>query len=286
MKVFVVDDSPRIRLVVHRQLQALNFTDVEEADDAGSLLDLLEMSRPELVFLDIQMPGSEQTDLLQAIFRANIEAHVIIMTSLDRRDPRVEEALAMGGWAHLEKPFYPADIEDLVGKIRSEIATPLQLQLELGQTHLFTSNATTAQALGYLHEAVNSEKDVLIISSTLPSKFREQHNFVEAPNPQFIWLTETEDPGFYCIDPGDLATFENVLSSALRQGAGLAMYMDMLDVLHMVNGINTLTRFIRRINDLVGLQQSLHLVSVNDSYFSPSDLAALAGCFDQVHPSS
>ena len=137
MKLFVVDDSPRIRLVVTRQLSKLGFKDVEQAEDATSLLALLENSSPDIVFLDVQMPGADRENLLIKILDRNIEANVIVMTALDRQDERVKEFLSLGAWAHLQKPFYPDDISDLMEKSKAEERSlPL---FKMGQTHLFTN---------------------------------------------------------------------------------------------------------------------------------------------------
>ncbi|MDR7568185.1 MAG: response regulator, partial [Armatimonadota bacterium] len=56
-RILIVDDDPTARAHLERLLRVLGQDQVETAEDAYALLDRIRNSPPEVVFLDIRMPG-------------------------------------------------------------------------------------------------------------------------------------------------------------------------------------------------------------------------------------
>ncbi len=114
-KILVVDDDKMIRDLLRTCLRALPEYEIVEADDGleGSLL--IGTERPELLILDIFMPGMDGLELYQVIRRnpelANMK--VLFMTGYSD-DRRLEEIARLGGAEILYKPL---DIKELRKKV-------------------------------------------------------------------------------------------------------------------------------------------------------------------------
>lgn len=117
MKVLLVDDEPRARRELSRLLSA--HPDVEivgEAEDVPSALAALQQLRPDLLFLDVQMPGESGFDLLAKLDHAPA---VIFCTAFDQHAVRAFEVNALD---YLLKPLDPARVADALVRVRSSLA--------------------------------------------------------------------------------------------------------------------------------------------------------------------
>lgn len=117
-RILVVDDEPHIRRLLATRLEAEGY-DVSEADDGVLGLAALEADPPDLVLLDVMMPGPSGFEVLATI-RAHPEHSalpVIILTAKGQDDDR-ELAMAGGATDFITKPFSPmkllARIRDLL----------------------------------------------------------------------------------------------------------------------------------------------------------------------------
>jgi two-component system chemotaxis response regulator CheB len=102
----IVDDSPIARSVLSRMLSAYKeFEIVALAGNAGEALDALRSVQPDIVLLDVEMPGTSGLEALPEILRAGKGARVLIVSSLceDGAEAAVK-ALAMGAADTLPKP--------------------------------------------------------------------------------------------------------------------------------------------------------------------------------------
>lgn len=115
-QVLVVDDSGTMRAIIHKILSASRFAlEVCEAADGNSALEQLRTGKIEVVFLDYNMPGANGFETLTKLKRENPGIAVVMMTStLD--NVIADRAHASGALAFLKKPFYPADIDVVLGR--------------------------------------------------------------------------------------------------------------------------------------------------------------------------
>lgn len=113
-RVLIVDDSSTMRSIVRKILSQSRFTlDMHEAAEGIAALNELRSGRYGVVFLDYNMPGLNGFETLSEIKRENQNVAVVIMTST------VDNAIAdrahqSGAFAFLKKPFYPADIDNVL----------------------------------------------------------------------------------------------------------------------------------------------------------------------------
>ena len=105
-KVMVVDDSRMVRAVVKKILAKANY-EIIEAVDGENAIPAIEQERPDLVLLDIVMPGIDGNEVLKRVRATEFgkDLPVIIMTSTDSL---VEDGGSESG--RLSKPFKPHDL--------------------------------------------------------------------------------------------------------------------------------------------------------------------------------
>ena len=115
-RVLVVDNSGTMRTIIRKILSASRFTlEISEASDGEAALDQLRGGRVGVVFLDYNMPGANGFETLTKLKHESPGVAVVMMTStLD--NVIADRAHASGALAFLKKPFYPADIDAVLGR--------------------------------------------------------------------------------------------------------------------------------------------------------------------------
>jgi two-component system chemotaxis response regulator CheY len=100
--VLLADDDAYMRVLVKKGIGP-GYT-VHEAADGGEVFSLYKKHMPDIVFLDIHMPGREGTDNLRRILAYDPNAY-IIMLSADSSPANVEATVQQGAKGFLTKPF-------------------------------------------------------------------------------------------------------------------------------------------------------------------------------------
>src|ERR1043166_1429772 len=107
-----VADSPLVRAELRQILTRIGATVVGEAGTGSQVQALYEQHRPDLVTLDIVMPGKDGVTAAIELLRAYPDAKIVMCTSLAARDKIA--ACQGGGVRHsLLKPFDPARAEQI-----------------------------------------------------------------------------------------------------------------------------------------------------------------------------
>jgi DNA-binding response OmpR family regulator len=106
-KVLVVDDEPTVREVVAGYLRR-DGHDVSEAADGTRALELLDAEPPDLVVLDMMLPGVNGLDVLRRV-RAKSDIPVIMLTARAEESDRVS-GLELGADDYVVKPFSPREL--------------------------------------------------------------------------------------------------------------------------------------------------------------------------------
>src|SRR5450432_2652685 len=116
-KAVIIDDERLARNELKKLL--LDFPEVEvigEAANAAEGIDKIESLSPDLVFLDIQMPGKTGFDMLAELERA---PHVIFTTAYDEYALKAFDVNALD---YLLKPIEPRRLADAIQKLQYEIS--------------------------------------------------------------------------------------------------------------------------------------------------------------------
>jgi DNA-binding response OmpR family regulator len=106
-KILVVDDDPTVREVVLSYFKAEQY-DVAEAADGETALSIIGNDRPDLVVLDVMLPGLDGLEVCRRV-RANSELPVILLTALGSESDRVV-GLELGADDYVSKPFSPREL--------------------------------------------------------------------------------------------------------------------------------------------------------------------------------
>ncbi len=120
LRVIIADDEPlareRVRTLLSRE------TDVEivaECPDGNATLEAIRRSRPDLVFLDVQMPGRNGFEVLAALPAGDAPPAVIFTTAFDEYAVKAFEVHAFD---YLLKPFKPARFREALDRARLRLA--------------------------------------------------------------------------------------------------------------------------------------------------------------------
>lgn len=121
-RVLVVDDDAVIRNLLQVNLQLEGY-EVSLAADGGEALAEVARSHPDLILLDIMMPGVDGWDVAQRLKADEATAHipVIFLTARAMRAD-VQRGHDIGVEGYVTKPFDPEDLLTLIGRLLGEAA--------------------------------------------------------------------------------------------------------------------------------------------------------------------
>ena len=128
LRVLIADDEAVIRLGLRTMLEEQGYRVVGEAADGGRALDLARKLRPDLVLLDIKMPG---VDGLQAARQLCADRPVIILTAYADRE-FVDRAAEAGVLAYLVKPIRESDLRPAIETALARFREIQALRAEVG----------------------------------------------------------------------------------------------------------------------------------------------------------
>lgn len=110
--VLVVDDEPAIRQVLRRTLSGARCV-VLEAEDGFQAMRVFSKEKPDMVLLDVNIPGMSGLSVLRRIKRIRKSADVVLLTGFgDIEDAK--RAMRLGARDYLTKPFELKQLEPLL----------------------------------------------------------------------------------------------------------------------------------------------------------------------------
>ena len=111
-RILVIDDEPSIRDALQLVLSDLGHH-VDLAKNGGEAKELLKGSPYDLVFTDLRLPDANGIDLLALIKSDTPDTEVVVMTAHGSVDITIE-AIKLGAFYYIEKPFTPQQVTALV----------------------------------------------------------------------------------------------------------------------------------------------------------------------------
>ena len=112
-RIMIVDASEESRLLMKDFLLAYNYNVVAEASDGIEAIEKYHSEKPDLIFLDLEMPNLDGLSVLRKIKFQDHTSKIIVITSND--DIKIfEECTRLGVLAFLTKPF---DLNDVLSAI-------------------------------------------------------------------------------------------------------------------------------------------------------------------------
>jgi nitrogen regulation protein NR(I) len=113
-RILVVDDDPSMRYSLNRMLEGQGLA-VSLAKNGIEALERLAQDQPDLVVMDIKMPGQSGLEVLRAIKERDPKALVILMTAFGTTETAIE-AMKFGAFDYILKPFDIPQMRGLVGR--------------------------------------------------------------------------------------------------------------------------------------------------------------------------
>jgi phosphoserine phosphatase RsbU/P len=118
-QVLVVDDDPDINRLLQVRLRNVGFA-VRSAPDGETALELIKERVPDVVLLDISMPGIGGLDVLDQIRELKLDVAVVMTTAFGSESVAVD-ALRRGADDYLRKPFEPAEFRAVIDRTMSRL---------------------------------------------------------------------------------------------------------------------------------------------------------------------
>jgi CheY-like chemotaxis protein len=128
-KILVVDDKAANLMLLQQDLESEGF-DVEIADSGPACLEAVRTFRPDVVLLDIKMPGMDGIEVCRRLRaqRETAELPVLFLTASGDSDDLLASCLSAGGTDFLQKPYNPVQ---LIARVQSQVRLArTQLQLK------------------------------------------------------------------------------------------------------------------------------------------------------------
>jgi two-component system, response regulator, stage 0 sporulation protein F len=115
-KILIVDDQFGIRILLNEVLQKEGYQTFQAANGVQAL-EIVDKHSPDLVLLDMKIPGMDGIEILKRMKKKDQDIRVIIMTAYGELD-MIQEAKDLGALTHFAKPF---DIDDIRQAVRQYI---------------------------------------------------------------------------------------------------------------------------------------------------------------------
>ncbi|NOZ59756.1 MAG: response regulator [Euryarchaeota archaeon] len=116
-RILLVDDEPDIRYITRRMLERAGHS-VVEAGDGETALDILRREPPDLVLLDVRMPGMNGWEVCRRIKEDSTTGSIpVVMFTVRTSKDSVKRSRECGAEAHINKPFEREELLELLERI-------------------------------------------------------------------------------------------------------------------------------------------------------------------------
>lgn len=157
-RVLIVEDDPPVRRMLERNLGAEGF-EVCSAADGGAALAIVEERAPDLIVLDVTMPGLSGIDVCRRLRKKGLTGGVLMLTARDAVEDRVR-GLEAGADDYVVKPFA---VKEIVARLRalSRRGHDRSTRLSFGDLTLDTETNTLERGDGDSVELTARESELL-----------------------------------------------------------------------------------------------------------------------------
>lgn len=167
-KFLIVDDHPLFREGLHRILSDIGIEDISEASSGEKAVDLAEKLKPDIILMDLYMPGLNGIEVTKKILTQH-PSTLIIMLTVSEDDNIIAEALQAGAQGFLNKNMHSDDIINslcslLTGKIPLSKPMTRKMLIHLTANTKTSFKDSSFNTMTSLHNAISPrEKEILAL---------------------------------------------------------------------------------------------------------------------------
>lgn len=206
-KILIADDDDRIREIVRLYLEAEGFS-ICQAEDGNQALEMVRRENPDLVILDLMMPGLDGWTVCK-ILRKESKTPIIMLTAKGEENDRVL-GFDLGADDYVLKPFSP---RELSARVKAVLR---RLEGEQSSEHIlaypgFKINQMTreVEVKGLSVNLTTKEFDLLVCLAKQPGRIYSRDQLLN-----MVWGYD------YCGDSRTVDTHVNRLRTKLESQAG------------------------------------------------------------------
>ena len=172
LNVLVVDDSITVRSILVDELKALGYA-VQAAASAEEAQEVLDKSRTDIMFLDLNLPGITGLEYLKKIQAENKDIIVVVMTGYESPQTAVE-AIEKGAYDYIVKPIQPGHLELIIKRALKRYQIEQERKIAIDRrlralTDFMETSKNREEDIKELREEVNN----LLSELGRPPKYKE-----------------------------------------------------------------------------------------------------------------
>lgn len=113
LKILICDDSMLVRKKLKEVLKECGYENILEANDGQSAINSYQENTPDLVFMDIIMPGKNGIEAVKEIIQFDKSAKIIMASSAGTKE-HVKQAIKAGAFEFVQKPWETEEISKIL----------------------------------------------------------------------------------------------------------------------------------------------------------------------------
>lgn len=168
LRLLIVDDEEASRYGMRRALSTFGFN-VTEADSAEAARALIRQQEPDLMLLDVNLPGMNGLDFLRELKSSNGSSPLVIVVTAHGSERMAVEAVKSGAYDYISKPFELDDLRLVVKNAseniqlkRENVSLRRRIEIERSQRGALIGNSQGMQRVRAMIEKV-AETDATVL---------------------------------------------------------------------------------------------------------------------------
>lgn len=176
--IMIIEDEPELARILRSYLEAAGYR-VLQADRGDTGLLLWEREQPDLLLLDLNLPGMDGLDVARAIRKQSEKPIIMVTARVEEMDKLV--GLELGADDYISKPFSPREVVARVRTVlrRSGGAAAASKIIRMGDLEIEIDGHTVARA-GNVLDLTRTEFDLLVTLASQPGRVFSRLQLLEA----------------------------------------------------------------------------------------------------------
>lgn len=124
-KILIIDDAAFMRMALRRILERNGFEVIADAENGEAGVHKYKEFKPDMVTLDITMPGMDGIEALKKIISLDPNAKIIMVSALGQQE-HIREAILAGAKYFIVKPFKEEHVISVINNVLNLQAKPVE----------------------------------------------------------------------------------------------------------------------------------------------------------------